>query len=122
MFDFLRQTEPTNCLHMDQNFLFLFDLISTMKFIEQLRQTNSNILIETLRQQVEASHDPQFWNNPYVCHSSCLGNKNTLSLLQDYYKPSPSAAPTLSTQSSNQKDSERYNELLAHRYLYRMNS
>ncbi|CAF0879194.1 unnamed protein product [Rotaria sordida] len=103
IFEYLRQTNPKDCLHIQQNLLFLFDLISALKYIERLGQINNNILIETLRQQINASNEPEFWNNAYDC-----------------YKPSTIVPPLLSVQSSNQTDVERYNELLIRRYLNRI--
>ncbi len=67
IFDFLlKQTDPKDCLHIHQNFLFLFDLLSIVEFLERFDQTNNHILIETLHQQIQASTQPQFWNNVYV--------------------------------------------------------
>ncbi|CAF1157879.1 unnamed protein product [Adineta steineri] len=99
IFDFLKQTNLTNCLHINQDFLFLFDLISTLKFLE-LHVTNASLLIETLRQQIVASSDIQYWKNSHDC-----------------YKPPKAVTPVSSAQSTNQKDTERYNELLANRNI-----
>ncbi|UJR30988.1 hypothetical protein I4U23_018499 [Adineta vaga] len=98
VFDFLRQKNPTNCLHISQNFIFLFDLISTMKFIEQLNIPNAENFIEVLRQQVSASNTPLFWTNA-----------------NEYDKSRTPVSALSSNQSINKSDVERYNELLANR-------
>ncbi|CAF2762560.1 unnamed protein product [Rotaria sp. Silwood2] len=98
IFDFLKQTNSKDCLHIQKNLLFLFDPISTLKYIERLDQINNNVLIEILRQQINASNEADFWNNVY-----------------DYYKPLTIVPPSLSVQSSNQTASERYNKLLTRR-------
>ncbi|CAF3823782.1 unnamed protein product, partial [Rotaria sp. Silwood1] len=100
IFDFLKQTNSQDCLHIQQNFLFLFDLKSTLTYIERFGQINNNVLIEALRQQIDASNEPEFWNNVYDC-----------------YKPSTILPTSLSVQSSNQTDVERYNELLIRRNI-----
>jgi hypothetical protein len=98
IFDCLKQTtDVKDCLHIHQNFVFIFDLLSILNYIERLgpTSTNNNIFIETLRQQIDASNESQFWNNAYDC----------------YKRPTP----VLSVQSSNQIDIEHYNELLTRR-------
>ncbi|CAF1193535.1 unnamed protein product [Adineta ricciae] len=93
VYDFYRQRNLTDCLHIHQNFLFVFDLISTMKFIEQLTLPGGEILVEALREHVHASSNPQFWKNDY-----------------EYRKSS-------TNQSTDQKNIERYNELLERRNI-----
>lgn len=67
VFDFLKQTNPVECLHIDHDMIFLLDLVSTMKYIERFDRTNTKILLEVLHQQVQTSNDPDYWNNVYVC-------------------------------------------------------
>ena len=67
MFDGLKQTMNRNdCLHIHQNVLFIFSLSSILNYIERFNSANNHRLIGILRQQIDASNQPQFWNNTHV--------------------------------------------------------
>ncbi|CAF3519706.1 unnamed protein product [Rotaria socialis] len=100
VFEFLKETNPTDCLHIDQDFIFLFDLISTIKYIERLRAKNSHVLLEILCQQINTYNEPQYWNNVYDC-----------------YKPSKPVESIPAVVSCRQNDAERYTELLTRRNI-----